>query len=183
MSKNILVITGSPRKHGNSDLLSEAFIKGADESGHSVSKFEAASLRIDGCKACDRCWSLGKPCVFDDGFSQLAPLLEKAEVLVLCTPVYWFGMSSQIKLAIDKFYAYVRPKSPRKLQIKESVLIACAGDDDNEVFDGLVGTYNGIVNYLGFEDKGMLLVPSVYNPGDVSKTKALEAAEDLGRQI
>jgi len=76
MSRNILVLTGSPRKGGNSDLLADAFIKGAKAAGNRVDKYETGLKRIVGCKACDRCYSQGEACVFGDDFNALAPLLE-----------------------------------------------------------------------------------------------------------
>ena len=183
MVKNILVLTGSPRKDGNSELLADAFIKGAIGSGHKVNKFETAFKNIHGCKACEACWNNGKACVFDDDFIELAPFLNAADVIVLCTPVYWFGMTAQIKLAIDRLYSYMSPKSPNKLNIKESCLIACAEDSDEEVFDGTAGTYKGIVNYLKWKDCGILTVPSVHKAGDVLRTEYILKAEEMGKNI
>ena len=183
MSKNILVLTGSPRKGGNSELLADAFIKGAMSKGHNVSKFETAFKRIHGCKACDACWTNGKACVFNDDFIELTPLLNVADIIVFCTPVYWFGMTAQIKLAIDKFYSYMVPRCPYKLNIKESCLITCAEDNNEEVFDGIIGNYKGIVNYLKWEDRGILTVPSVHGAGDVLKTDFIFKAEEMGKNI
>jgi multimeric flavodoxin WrbA len=182
-SKNILVLTGSPRKGGNSELLADAFIKGAIKKGHTVNKFETAFKNIQGCKACDACWSNGKACVFEDDFMELVPFLNVAEVMVLCTPVYWFGMTAQIKLAIDKLYSYVKPSCPNKLKIKESCLITCAGDPGEEIFEGVVGTYKGIVNYLKWKDRGILTAPSVHGAGEVLKTDFVSKAEELGKSI
>ena len=180
MQKRILVLIGSPRKGGNSDLLADAFSKGAQAAGHKVMRFSSAKDIVKGCIACDTCWSKGKPCSFDDGFDKLAPLLEQADMLVLCGPVYWFTFSAQIKAAIDKIYAYMSPKCPRKLKITESMLLMCAGDTDMNVFNGSVATYNGIVDFLGWRDKGMLLVPDVNDKGTIVKTDALALAEKMG---
>jgi len=183
MSKNILVLTGSPRKGGNSELLADAFIQGAEEKGHKVNKFETAFKSIQGCRACEACWSNGKACVYDDDFIELAQFLNVADVIVLCTPVYWFGMTAQIKLAIDKLYSYMNNRCPNKLKIKESCLISCAEDDDEKVFDGVIGTYKGIVNYLKWNDRGILSVPSVGIAGDVLKTGYVIKAQEMGKSI
>jgi multimeric flavodoxin WrbA len=183
MTKNILVLTGSPRKGGNSELLADAFIRGAIGNGYTVNKFETAFKSIQGCKACDACWREGKACVFDDDFFELSELLNFADSIALCTPVYWFGMTAHIKLAIDKLYAYTSPRCQNKLKIKESCLITCAEDDDEKVFEGIIGTYKGIVNYLGWEDKGILTVPSVCSAGDVLKTGFILKAEDMGKKM
>lgn len=179
--KNILVITGSPRMEGNSDLMADAFIKGAKAKGHKVTKFETAGKSIAGCRACDKCWSQGNACVFRDDFSELEPLVETADVLVLVSPLYWFSMSAQIKAAIDRLYAYDAPNCLRPLNIKESILLTCAAG--SEVFDGIISTYKYIVNYLKWKDAGILAVPNVQEKGDILKTDALLQAELLGEKI
>lgn len=181
--KNILVLTGSPRKGGNSDLLADAFIKGARSKGHAVYKFETAFEQIQGCKACDACWTGDSACIYRDGFAKLEPLLEKADCIVFASPLYWFGMSSQLKSAIDRLYAYVRDACKRPLAIKECVLLACGGDTGDGIFDGMIGTYQGIANYMEWTDKGILSVPDVYDIGDIERTGALQKAEDLGKSI
>ena len=183
MAKNILVITGSPRKHGNSDLLAEAFMKGARAAGHEVVSFSSAANRVEGCIACDTCWKKGKACSFDDGFDILSPLLEQADVLVLCSPLYWFTFSTQLKAALDKMYAYTVPQGKSKLKIQESVLMMCAAETEESVFSGAVGTYKEIARFLELKDRGVLLVPSVLGKGDIKRTDALERAEKMGREI
>ncbi|WP_313072103.1 flavodoxin family protein [Lacrimispora sp.] len=178
MMKNILVLTGSPRSKGNSDLMADAFIKGAISNGHKVTKFEAAKKKIGGCRACDKCWSRGTPCIFQDDFSELVPLLENADMLVLATPLYSFSMSAQMKAAIDRLYAYDSPNRQRSLNIKESALLVCAGDSD--VFDGIIHTYNSLMHYLKVKDVEILTVPNVNAKGDILKTDALAKAELLG---
>lgn len=179
MSKNILVLTGSPRKNGNSEALADAFIKGALEAGHVAYKFRAADKDIAGCRACDTCFSNGTPCSFRDGFAELEPLLEKSDALVFCTPVYWFGMTAQIKAAIDRMYAYHDHPVP----IRESALLACAGDTDTRVFAGAVEQYKNTLWYLNWKDRGVLIVPDVNDIGDIRKTDALEKAGDMGRSM
>ena len=145
MKKNILILTGSPRKNGNSDMLARAFADGAESKGHVVTIFSTAK-NMDGCQACDSCWSKGHACSFTDAFTDLEPLLEQADVVVFATPLYWFGFSSQIKAAIDRLYAYESPRRLRSLNVAESVLLACAGEpSDAHVFDGLVSTFASMI--------------------------------------
>ncbi|SBV93784.1 NADPH-dependent FMN reductase [uncultured delta proteobacterium] len=183
MKKHVLIVTGSPRRGGNSDLLADAFAKGALGAGHDVMRFSSAKDKVTGCIACDTCWSKGKPCSFDDGFDTLAPMLEQADTLVLCGPLYWFSFSAQLKAAIDKLYAYMKPQCPRKLTITESALLMCAEDTDMNAFNGPVATYNSILGYLGWQDRGMLLVPGVNAKGDILKTDALALAEKMGSEM
>jgi len=183
MGKNILIITGSARKGGNSALMAEAFTKGATAAGHEVNVFNSAQDPVKGCVACDTCWSKGKPCSFDDGFDRLGPLLEKAETLVLCGPLYWFTFTALQKAALDKIYTYMVPQCPNKLKLKEMMLLMCAEDNDPAAFAGPLATYKSIVNYLKLTDKGTLLVPEVWAKGDIIKTEALAEAEKMGRAI
>ena len=178
MSKNILVLIGSPRKNGNSDLLAGAFAEGARAGGHTVTLFNATK-NVGGCKACDTCWSKGHPCSFRDGFADLEPLLEQADAVVFATPLYWFGFSSQIKAAIDRTYAYLSPNAGRKLHIRESALLVCAGDAETHVFDGIIRTYEIMLHYLNWNNAGVLAVPAVHAKGDIRKTDALEKARNF----
>ena len=181
--KTILVLTGSPRKGGNSDMMAEAFIEGATSVGHEVLRFDAGRNTVNGCRACGACWAKGSACVFEDGFTELAQLLVKADVLVFSTPLYWFNFPSQLKAAIDKMNAFLKPNCPTPLKIKESVLMVCAHDTDDDLFDGIDRTYLQIVHYMKLKDRGSLGVRGISNKGDVVSTGALEKARDIGKSI
>lgn len=181
MKKNILVLTGSPRIGGNSDLLADAFIKGANKAGHEVVKCEVGKKNIMGCKACDTCYSKGKPCSFDDDFNSIAPHIEKADAIIFITPLYAFSFPTQLKAVIDKHYSFIIGE--KKLNIKESMLLVCGGDDDESVFDGIISTYKQIAYYQKWTDRGRLIVPGVLNKGDILSTKYLALAEELGNNI
>jgi multimeric flavodoxin WrbA len=181
--KNILVLTGSPRKNGNSDRMADAFIKGAQSVGHEVTKFETAWKEIGSCSACKTCWSKEKPCSFQDDFDELAPLLQAADVIVFSTPLYWFSFTAQIKAAIDKMYAYIGKNCKHPLKIKESLLMVCGADEGMKVFDGIIATYREIAHYMKWEDKGVLAVPEVKEKGDIEATDALEKAEEYGKSL
>lgn len=181
--KNILVLTGSPRKNGNSDRMANAFTKGALSVGHEVIKFETARKKINGCKACGTCWVKGKPCSFQDDFDELAPLLEAADVIVISTPIYWFSFPACIKAAIDKINAYLKENCKHHLKIRESVLLVCGADEGMKIFEGIITTYRQIINYMKWEDKGVLAVPNVKEKDDIERTNALIRAEELGRSI
>lgn len=180
MSKNVLVITGSPRKDGNSEKMADAFIKGAQSKGHEVTKFNAAAKTIGGCRACDTCWSKGRACSFIDGFTELEPLLEHADVIVFATPLYWFGISAQLKAAIDRMYAFTMENSKKRLKIQEGVMLICGADEGMEIFNGAIETYKSILDYMKWKNSGILAVPNVSAKGDIQNTDALQKAEQLG---
>lgn len=181
MGKNVLVLTGSPRQGGNSDLMADAFIKGAQAAGHHVTKYQAGAKQIFGCKACDRCYSKGEACVFGDDFNTLAPLIEESDVIVISTPMYWFTFPAQIKAALDKMYALLI--GGRQSNIKESVLLACAETEEESHFEGLIKTYESIAAYQKWTDVAKLVVTSVLNKGDILHTNALKKAEMLGLSL
>lgn len=92
MNKRILILTGSPRRGGNSDLMADAFAKGASEAGNIVMRFDTAHKHIQGCRACDNCFSKeNKACIFNDDFNELASLMAESDVIVFCTPLYWYS--------------------------------------------------------------------------------------------
>lgn len=181
MSKKILVLTGSPRKGGNSDLLADAFIQGAARSGHIVERFDAGRKKIMGCKACNTCFKKGNACSFDDDFNSLASLLEKADAVVFVTPLYWFTFTAQLKAAIDKMYSFTLVQRP--LPIKECMLLACAETENEAEFNGLITSYQHIAAYQEWQDKGFLIATKVSEIGDILQTDALAKAERLGREF
>ena len=183
MARNILILTGSPRKRGNSDLMADAFADGAREAGHQVVKFETAFKKIGGCRACEKCWSSGEPCIFPDDFRALAPLLEAADTVVLATPLYYFSFSAQIHAAINRSYCYIVPACERPLRIKDSFLLTCAEMPDPWIFDGIVKSYENIARFLGWQDRGQVHAYSVQKVGDIKGTEYLEQAYQLGRSL
>ncbi len=179
--KKILVLTGSPRDGGNSDLMADAFIKGARAAGHEVVKVKTAGKNVRGCRACKACYSKGAACVFNDDFNEIAPHLENADAIVMATPVYWYTFPTQLKAVIDKMYALFIGEKP--LSGKECVLMACAEEDNTSAFEGMLRSWDMIAALLGWQEKGRLTVPGVNDVGDIKKTDALEKAEKLGREI
>lgn len=181
MSKKILVLTGSPRKSGNSDLLADAFIKGAEAAGHEITKFECGHKNIKPCIACNACYSEEGACVFGDDFNELAPLLEHSDMIVLVTPMYWFTFPAQLKAGIDKIYALL--VGSRQSSIQESMLLACGECGEQADFEGLIKTYQRIAYYEKWKDSGILVVPNVLEKEDILKTDFLRKAEQMGRSI
>lgn len=183
MGKKALVLTASPRKSKNTDQMADAFIRGARQAGHDVTKFETAFKKIGGCIACDTCWSTGAACTVKDDFAELEPLLESCEVLLISSPLYWFSFPAQIKGAIDRLYAYGGTGGPRPLAIKESCLFIVGGDDDEAEYKPVLGTYAGIVNFLGWQDRGVIRAGGLDPEGALERSGVLEKAEEMGRNI
>ena len=146
MGKKILLVTGSPRAKGNTDLLAQAFQEGAEQAGHQVTVFDAGKKNILPCKACDTCYQKGVPCSFADDFNQCEAAMKEADVVVLASPLYWYTFSAQMKLFIDKLKAFGAGGSIASN--KESMLIACGAVADASRFDAMVDTYHQMCNCL-----------------------------------
>jgi multimeric flavodoxin WrbA len=179
--KNIAVITGSPRRGGNSALMAEAFIEGARQAGHTVFLYETLHKKLSCCIACDNCFRKGQACSMSDDFNELAPILENADTIVFCTPLYWFTFPAKIKIVIDKLYSFNIGK--RELKIKEAVLMVCAETDKTEDFEGIIKTYELILDYKKWRNAGIITIPRVYTIGDIKKTDGLIKAKEMGITI
>ena len=184
MSKQILVLTGSPRKKGNSDMLADAFIKGAESAGHKAEKYICADHKIGGCMGCNGCWSTGKPCVQNDDFNEkLAPLLDKADVIVFCMPLYAYSFPAQIKGPLDRLFPYGKEEWMRPLKVKEAAMLVCGADDVDEAYSAVIESYRHLIGFFEWENKGELVVMGVNGIGEVKETDGLNRAEEFGRKI
>ena len=176
----ITVITSSPRKNGTTALLADEFIRGAVEAGHDVFRFDAAFEKIAPCTACERC-GLGKAkCVQNDSMEKLNPKLLTAECIVFVTPLYYFGMSAQLKTVIDRFYGN---NSNLAGGGRKTILMAAAYDTDKKSMKALADHYKTIIEYLNWEDKGILLATGCGERSDIEKTNFPEQAYKIGRNL
>ena len=177
MAKKIVVLTGSPRKNGNSNAMAAAFVEAATGLGHTVVRFDAAELRIGGRRACETCYRTGKACTFDDDFNTIAPKIEEADAVVFASPVYWWGFTAQLKAVVDKLYSLYRAKED--FSGKTCALIACAADDDATVFDGMNFAYDRTVELLGWRTVGRVAISNVAGAGDIRHTDGASRAAAL----
>lgn len=181
MARNILVLTGSPRKGGNSDKLADAFIAGARQAGHTTVKFSTADKHIQGCIDCQTCFTKGSACSIPDDFASLAPLLEQADMVVFATPLYWFTFPMQLKAAIDKFYSFLIGKRP--LKVKSCALLVCGGGPELTTYDGIVKSYQVMAEFLHWQDSGVIIVPGLHGKDEILGTDGLQCAERLGKSL
>lgn len=181
MGKNIVVITGSPRRNGNSFAMTDAFLRAAQEKGHAVTRFDAAFRKVGGCRACETCYRTGKACSFDDDFNEIAPAILAADALVFTMPVYWYSIPAQIKGVIDRIYSMV--VGGKDISGRECALIACCEEDDLAVLDGVRIPMERTAALNKWKMVGEVLVPGVLNPGDVDKTDGCKRAAELADAI
>lgn len=181
MSKNVVVITGSPRKDGNSFAMTEAFIKAAEKKGHKVTRFDAALKKVGGCHACETCFKTGKACSFDDDFNVIAPAIESADAVVFTMPVYWYSIPAQIKGVIDRLYSFCI--AGKKMEGKECALITCCEENDMSVMDGVRVPIERTAALLKWKMIGEVLIPGVLNVGDIQKTDGIQKAGALAEAL
>ncbi len=177
MSKKLVVITGSPRKNGNSFAMTDAFIKAAEARGHEVTRFDAAMMKIGGCHACETCFKTGKACSFDDDFNKIAPAILDADGIVFTMPVYWYSIPAQIKGVIDRIYSLV--VGGKNIAGKECALIACCEEADMTVLDGVCIPIERTAALNKWKMVGSVLVPGVLNVGDINNTDGCQQAAAL----
>lgn len=180
---HVLGIVGSPRRGGNTDLLVEAVLEGAREAGATTEKVFLAELDITPCNACDACESTGE-CVYDDDMPGLFRKMERSQVWVLGTPVYWWGPSAQFKAFLDRWYAKVsRPEDKALFEGRRVVLAIPMGDEDPRTARHTVGMMTDALDYVNAVLFGTVLAPGVNDPGEVLRhPEFLEAARRAGRE-
>ena len=181
MSKKIVVITGSPRTNGNSSAMTDAFIQAARQKGHSVTRFDAAMMKIGGCRACETCYQTGKACSFDDDFNTIAPAILEADAVVFTMPVYWYSIPAQIKGVIDRMYALV--VGGKDIAGKECALIACCEEEDMTVLDGVRIPMERTAALLKWKMAGEVLIPGVLEAGAIDRTDGCARAAALAEKI
>ena len=179
MSHKILVVTGSPRKKGNTNLLADAFIQGAEAAGNEVYRFDAGRAQIKGCLDCKYCFAHDGECAQKDDMQEAYPLLHECDILVLASPIYFFTISAQIKAFIDRLFCSVT----KPFAIKSTALLTVQEDKDPAVADNAANTYRSIISYTNWKDLGVVSVPGVSEAGAIIGNAKLDEARELGAGI
>ena len=169
---NILVLNGSPRPQGNTKQMVEAFREGADSSGNKVKVIDVCRKKIGGCLACEYCHTKGNGnCIQKDDMQEVYDLLKKAEMIVIASPIYYHGISGQLKCVIDRFYSAAYPKKP--ITLKKVAMILSSGDPN--MYDGALFSFNGdFLDYLGLENMGVFTACGAEN-GSARKLEELKS--------
>lgn len=178
MSKNVLILEGSPRKGGNSDILCDEFAKGAKESGHEVEKIRIAEKNIGYCKGCYACKKDGV-CAIKDDMGELLQKIIEADVLVLSSPVYFYSVDAQLKAVIDRTVA-------RWLEVKnkEFYYIVTMADEDISSADTTLACFRGYADCVeGAVEKGVIVAGGVYEKCEVKNTNATKKAYTMGKNV
>jgi multimeric flavodoxin WrbA len=176
---NILILSGSPRKGGNTDLLVEAFVKGASQKHH-VEVVSVRDYKVNPCMGCNACFkNKDNTCAQKDDMPLVYEKMSQADMLVIASPVYFYGLSAQLKTVIDRFHNPIRDTFP----LKKMALLLVGAATLPELFDSILTQYKLCLNFFKLEDAGRVLVRGVKDKGDIKNTDALNEAFELGQQI
>lgn len=176
----IVVLTGSPREKGASFALTERFIEGAKSAGHMVERFDAADLKLHPCRACGYCRRMDEQCIQKDAMEEIKPAVKNADAVVFVTPTYYFGICAQLKMVIDRFYAF---GNSIKNTGKKSALIVTSASEGEHITAGIRENYHGICEFLGLENRGEIYAQGVANREDLDNTGYLGQAYKLGMEM
>ena len=170
---------GSPNRRGSTSILVEEFSRGAQEAGHMAEIIDVCHADIQPCNGCVACGYEG-PCVQKDDVEMIRQKLLAADMVVFATPLYYYGMTAQLKTVIDRFCAFNSSLNSRHLK---SALLAVAWNSDDWTFEALVSHYKTLVRYINFEDRGMVLGYGCGTPGMTNRTRYPDKAYELGKSI
>lgn len=175
----VLILTGSMRKGGNTDLLAQAFAEGA-EKNNEVEIISVADYKVNPCIGCNSCFTREKnECFQNDDMPVIYEKLREADTVVIASPVYFYGISAQLKAVIDRLHTPMRDE----FHIKRLALLLVGAASLPELFDAIKLQYQLVLNFFHLEDAGMVLVRGAKDRGDVKNGDGLKRAYELGASI
>lgn len=178
MSKKVLILSGSPRKGGNSDLLCDEFMRGALQSGHNVEKIRIQEKKIAYCTACYACRSHGI-CAIKDDMAEIMQKMIDCDVMVLASPVYFYSIDAQLKAVIDRSVCRWT-----EVKNKEMFYIMTAADDDKSAMETSLACFRGYADCIkGAVEKGVLYGTGVYHAGEIKSKEQMHDAYMMGKTI
>ncbi|MBR2812895.1 MAG: flavodoxin family protein [Solobacterium sp.] len=175
----ITILMGSPNRKGSTNILVDAFVRGAQEAGHTCEVIDAAHASVHPCIGCIHCGYEG-PCVQKDDMEKIRKSLLSSDMVVFATPLYYYGMSAQLKIIVDRFCAFNSSLNRRHLK---SALLTVAWNADDWTFDAISAHYKTLVRYINLEDKGMVLGYGCGTPSMTEHSRYPEQAYKLGKGL
>ncbi len=182
MGKKIVILNGSPRKTGNTSALVKAFSEGAEHAGNTVTTFFLDGMDIHGCKGCfGGHSSRACPCVQEDDMVQIYPAVKACDVVVLASPLYYWGLSGQLKTAFDRLFALEEEEGNfLRGNGKASALLMAA---EGHGFEDAVLYYDHLMEHMGWKNLGHVLAGGNMDVGDIQGKAELEQAYALGKSM
>ena len=179
MSKKVPVLSSSPRRGGNSDLLCDRFVEGAMDAGHKTEKIFLKDKKINYCTGCGTCVSAEKRCPQKDDAVVILKKMIEADVIVMATPVYFYTMTAQMKTMIDRSCARYT-----EITGKEFYFIVTAADSDIDAMERTIEGFRGFTSCLtGAQEKWIIYGTGAWNIGDIKDKPAMDDAFEMGKSI
>lgn len=178
MGKKVLILSSSPRRGGNSDMLCDQFMLGAQEAGNQTEKIFLKDKNINYCMGCGACQKSGS-CVQKDDMNEILDKLVEADVIVMATPVYFYSMSAQMKTLIDR-------ACPRYTEIsnKKFYIIATAADGSKDALDETITGFRGFFRCLDNPEEAAIIAGlGAWKIGDIKGHPAMKQAYETGKNI
>ncbi|MBD5463263.1 MAG: flavodoxin family protein [Lachnospiraceae bacterium] len=174
----VLIVSSSPRKEGNSDVLCDRFARGASEAGHEVEKIMLRDKKISPCNACYACMET-HTCVIKDDMADIFPKLLKADVILLASPVYFYSVSAQMKAVIDRCLV-----DHKRIAGKKFYFIVTAADPQHEAAEGTLAAFRGFIRCLpDSQERGVIYGTGTWDKGDVFRHPSYEQAYKMGKEM
>jgi multimeric flavodoxin WrbA len=183
--RKVMIAVGSPRKNGNSSILAKQVAAGAKAGGAMVETFYLQDMNIRPCNACDACRKKSRiDCVFKDDMQKLYPKLRRADAIVIASPIYWFTVSAQTKLFMDRWYALGSDEGYELAGKRFGIVLTYA--DADPFTSGAVNalrTFQDALHFIGAEIVGMVY-GSAWKAGEIRRNKGvMEEAYELGKKL
>ena len=178
--KKVLILSGSPRKGGNSDILCDEFMRGAQDAGNQVEKIFVAEKKIGYCTGCYFCKNHGGRCALNDEMGDILQKIIDCDVLVLSSPVYFYSISAQLKAVIDRTVARWT-----EIENKQLFYIVTAAEADRDTLDTALACLHGFARCInGYEEMGTLYGKGVYEKGVVrNRPELMLIAYEMGNSV
>ena len=173
----IVILNGSPRANGNTEIMVTEFKRGAEEAGNEVVLINLRGKKISGCLGCEYCFSHDGECVQKDDMPEILKELDQADAVVFASPIYWFDITAQLKSVIDRMYA----RGKIGFHFNKTALLLDSGSDG--VYDAAVAQYKGMTGYLKWTDLGIITIPDMLSKGTMKDSPVLEKVYKLGRSL
>lgn len=179
MSKNVLIISSSPRRNGNSDTLCDQFLKGSQEAGHTVEKIFLKDKHIEHCTGCGVCFDRKKACSQRDDMVQILDQMVAADVIVMATPVYFYTMCGQMKTFIDRTCSRYT-----EITGKEFYFILTAADEGNGAMSRTIEEFRGFTSCLNNpKERGIIYGVGAWRVGEIKNSPAMLQAYEIGKKV
>ncbi len=175
----VFIVSSTPRKSGNSEILSEEFARGAQDAGHKVEKIELRGMDLKFCIGCRTCSKTGK-CVLKDSVGEVLPRIQNSDILVFATPIYYYGLSGQLKTFLDR----TSPLYQKENAFKKVYLLASAEDTEESAFDGAIKGIQGWIDcFEGVRLAGVVKGAGVESVGEIRNTRFPQEAYEMGKAL